>query len=113
MTNTQIKILRYLYNSPKSFCDLKTKFSLNDDTLIQILNGDSYFEYYYDNFSCPDSFDDRSICINNYGISFIDNRRYCKRLVMIPIAISFVALLKSFDTEIVFIINAILKLLKL
>lgn len=47
MDNRQLKILKYIYDTPRTFSDIKNKFHLDDAALRNLLNGDDNFIDYY------------------------------------------------------------------
>ena len=60
MNNQQLKILKYIYNTPRTFSDIKNKFHLDNTALRNLLNGDDNFIDYYNGVQQGKNFDENS-----------------------------------------------------
>ena len=70
MDNRQLKILKYIYDTPRTFSNIKNKFHLDDAALRNLLNGDDNFIDYYNGVQQGKNFDENSIVASNLGRAF-------------------------------------------
>lgn len=95
MNNQQLKILKYIYNTPRTFSDIKNKFHLDNTVLRNLLNGDDNFIDYYNGVQQGKNFDENSIIANNLGRAFIDSHKRKNITDFLPIIISIIATIIS------------------
>lgn len=91
MQNKQIKILRYIYDTPRTFSEIKRKFNFDDSELKKHLDGDDGFSSYYEGYHRDNDFDNNAIVASNLGRAFVDGRNRKNITDYVPIIISIIS----------------------
>ena len=95
MNNQQLKILKYIYNTPRTFSDIKNKFHLDNTALRNLLNGDDNCIDYYNGVQQGKNFDENSIVASNLGRAFIDLHKRKNITDFLPMILSTIAIIIS------------------
>ena len=90
MTKIQYKILKYIYNEPKTLQNIASKFHLDENKLKIIFESDDDFYLFFNHKRNHDMPNNPLIFINNIGAGYVESKKSDSLRFWIPIIIDFI-----------------------
>lgn len=109
LTRKQVQILKFIFK-PKTVREVMKKFNFEDLYALEITL--LYKQQLLFAWEGNKLFEDTHIYATNEAIAVIEERQQIFLRSYIPIVISVIALVKSFDKEILFLLQQLMQLLK-